>query len=196
MPQRLTLVDLKTKQVGVWDLETVSLNASFGHILCGTFMPLFGKKKDCITYTIAQSSGYKDHIWDDSWLVSKLVEEASKYEVLIGYNSLRFDASMLNTRALFHKQKLLPRDMKHMDLYRYVKEKLRMGGRSLDALLVHLTNVPKQYQILPRVWRQATCGDQACFAHIVKRNISDVVSTARVAKRLLKVTWLPYCYSR
>lgn len=199
--QRLTRDDLRGMRVGVWDVESCSLNASFGHLLAVAFLPLWGRKSEVVWADISQFPEYTERgIWDDSGLVRWAIQTANQsYDVLVGYNTLNFDVPILNTRALTVGGKgglWLRRDIRHVDLYRWVRAQLRMSSRSLDTLITQLQSRNKKTHVAPFLWRKAMCGDKSALHYVVTHNIRDVLSLAEVTRKILDHTWVPYFYKR
>lgn len=194
--QRLTYRELKAMKAGVWDIESVALNASFGWILACGFMPLFGARKDVKVLSISDTPADQYELWDDSWLVDEIIKEANQYDVLVSHNGMYFDIPMVNTRALTELGKWLRLDIKHIDTRLFSKKRLRMSSNHLDTLLGQLRTRTQKTRILPAVWRKAACGDEDSLGYIVKHNVNDCVSLAEATRKLAKTTWLPYFYAR
>lgn len=160
---------------GVWDLETTSLNASFGHILCNSVVDLRKTFKP-ITRRIDKCKGYKTKHWDDSELCGQILEDLNKYDVLISYNGYNFDIPFLNSRLVANGQKMLSPRIKHIDLLQVTKHRMRLSSASLDSLLVHLQTEQRKTSLEPELWRRAVGGDKKALDQIVVHNVQDVVS--------------------
>lgn len=196
MAQRLTEKELRDMSVGVWDIESTGLNAGFGWLLCCSFVPLFkATKKNVVTFRITDDEDYAEHIWDDDKLIANIVDHAEQYDVLVGHNSVWFDAMMVNTRAAL-QHKWLNTEIKHLDTYQFARKQLRTPGRSLDSVLTHFETKAQKTKLKPKEWRQAACGHQESLEYIVRHNVADVLSLAELTRKLLKATHLPYRYVR
>lgn len=196
MPQRLTEKELKTMNVWVFDIESTGLNAGFGWPLCTSFVPLFAAKRQNVkTFRLDNYERYSEAPWDDRPLVKDIVDFQKDIEVLVSHNGVWFDVQMLNTWAVL-QQKWMNLDTKHIDTYRWARKQMRNGGRSLDALLTYFQTKTQKTKLKPLEWRKAATGDKESFEYIVKHNIHDVLSLAQMVRKILKATWLPYCYVR
>lgn len=183
-------------RIGVWDLETTGFNANFGHLLAGSVMPLWGKKKDIVTFRIDQFPGYRKAMWDDTRIVTEMVKALNEYDVLVGHNSVDFDTKFINTRALDNRTPWVKPDMKHVDSKRACKKFLRFGYRSLDNLSILLETKDKKTPLIAKQWRKAIGGDTASLDMIVKHNVQDVLTLAEIVRTILQETKMPYEYVR
>lgn len=79
----------------VFDVETSELHAvGLGQLICAVILPLGGKPIVLRTDTMKCTVGHEKK------LVKKLVEELSKYHLLIGVNSDDFDWGFVKSRAI------------------------------------------------------------------------------------------------
>jgi uncharacterized protein YprB with RNaseH-like and TPR domain len=194
--QRFDLADSRKMNVGVWDIETSGLNANFGHMLAGSVMPLWGRRKDVKIVRIDDYPRYKKSLWDDTLVVAALVAELNKYDVLIGHNSVNFDAKFLNSRALDNRTGWIRQEIKHVDSRRTCKKFLRFGYRSLENLSIFLDTKDRKTPLVAKLWKKAICGDKECLDQIVKHNVQDVITLQEIVKIILPCTWMPYEYVR
>ena len=195
--QRLSLADLQSMKVGVWDLESSSLNGSFGHVLVAGVLPAFTPDlKECKVIRIDKTKGYHTTMWDDTQLIRDTVQELNKYDVLIGFNNLWFDVPLLHTRALSDRLPWLRTDIKHVDIYQFVRKRLRLSSRSLYSLLTQLETKNQKTGLVPKIWRCAVGGHKPSLDKIVEHNIADCASLAEAAARIVKHVDLPFFYVR
>jgi|SRR5579872_723596 len=160
---------------GVWDIETTSLNASFGHMLMNSVVDLRKSFKPVLR-RIDKTSTYKKEMWNDAELCKQVKEDLEKFDVLISYNGYNFDIPFLNSRLVFSGQKILDTRIKHVDLINVTRHRLRLSGGSLDALLTHLQTEQQKTKLEPENWRRAVGGDKKALDEIAIHNIQDVVS--------------------
>jgi len=160
----------KNARIGFLDIETTGLDASFGTMLSWAIKPL-GEK------TIAMVTDRK-HILsatEDKYLVSKLIEEMLKYDIVCTYYGTKFDIPFARTRA--HANGLeFPAfgSMNHLDLYYVAKSKLKLGRNRLDNV-ANLYGISGKTHLNPKIWRHGGQGNPKALKYIYDHNIADVV---------------------
>ena len=159
------------KHVGMaasFDLECYGLDPIYGRLLCGVIKP-YGTSGEPQVYRMERASN------DDSALVEVLVNELSKYSILIAHNGLWFDRAMINGRALAADLPLLDPKIKMIDPYQIARKHLNAKRNSLDALSTLLNLNEQKMHVDPSVWaRVAFDHDESAFQIIIERCISDV----------------------
>ena len=186
---RINRGNLDDFRIGFWDLESSGLAATFGGLFCGTIKQL-GKEYQPVTFRIDESPGYKTKPWDDAWICKRIRDELETYQVVVGYNSIGwgghgFDLPFLNSRLVRHKQRILSSEVKHVDLYMLVRNKMRLHSSRLEALLEHLKARTRKTPLKPEDWRLAAAGDRKALDRIVAHNIPDVVALEEAFLRLI-----------
>jgi len=162
-----------------FDLETSSLSADFGVVLCGVVKPWQGKAR---VYRIDELAG--DVPSDDHLVVAALIEALSQYDILVAHNGVRFDRPYLNTRALKWGLPLLNPFGKIIDPVQHARRYLRMGGNSLANVAKTITKHQKS-SVDGNVWvRAAMDRDKEAMDTVVKHCIKDVVVLEAVTERL------------
>ena len=167
-------------RIGVFDIETTGLNASFGRVLCAVI-----KTYDPVNTQIFRADQYDG--WNqgmrasDYQLVAAILAYIEDIDVLIGHNAVNFDAPFLRTRALIHG---LPhvQPLKIYDPCLQARKSFRFHSNSLKAISEVLDTAERKSPLLPGVWQKAIGdGDKACLDEIVAHCIADVETLEEVA---------------
>src|SRR6266403_1464490 len=87
-------------RIGLWDIESSSLDAEYGQLLCAVIgeyrseAPLAPQLK---VYTLAD---YENCRWDDRSLACNMRDDLEQFDLVLTYNGARFDLPFLNTRLI------------------------------------------------------------------------------------------------
>jgi len=188
--QRIRPEDMQLWKTVTWDLETTSLNADFGHILCCSFKPLGGP---VTTLRIDQYKGYDRDRSDDKQLVKDIAKELSRYVIDIGYNSVRFDIPFLVARMLHYGLDIrCLRNLRHLDVFWAVRYRMRLRSARLEVAIEHLQASEKKTPLIARVWQKAGVGHKPSLDQIVKHNVQDVKSLEEVALKMANLMDLKF----
>jgi uncharacterized protein YprB with RNaseH-like and TPR domain len=164
-----------------FDLETTSLNADFGVILCGVVKPAHGKAK------IFRADRLNTH-WptcrsNDSAVVKAITEELAQYDIWIAHNGNRFDVPFLRTRMAKWGYDPLPA-RKLIDPVFLARNKLKMSWNSLEKLAEFLGCNTKT-EVSGDMWLQASLdGSKNAMNYIVRHCVQDVLVLEKVVKSL------------
>ena len=119
-----------------FDLETSSLNANFGIVLCAVVKGS-DRKKPYVFRGDSYEPWKQGKRSDDSFLVKDIVACLSGYDVLVAHNGARFDVPFLRTRMAKWSPHLecgaFP-NKKLVDPVQLARNKLRMSSNGLAAL--------------------------------------------------------------
>lgn len=119
-------------KVAVFDIETSNLNADFGIVLCGVIYDITNDKM--YIYRWDETNDFKEGKYSsDREVVVKIRDCLESFDIIVGYNSQRFDIPFLRTRLLNHQERMID-SVRHIDLYYYVKFKLKLHDFKLDTL--------------------------------------------------------------
>lgn len=190
--QRLTKSD--SENAWVYDIETGGLNVEFGQLISVAAAPLYAKKPNEVTVLRVDQCG--DTLGRDKHITKQAVALLNAVEYLIGYNSVGFDAAMLNSFALRNKVAGLCSHIKHADLYLMNKSRWRFGSRSLHSVLTAMHTRIQKFHLRPADWRYALAGDTKAIDRIVKHNVYDVLSLAEFTRQVLRYSDIPWRYIR
>lgn len=167
--------------IGCWDLETSSLNANGGFIICACITdPDTLKTK---TFRVDKYKGWARSPWDsDRELVRELVEYLNGLDVWVAYYGKRFDLPFLNTRVLYWNTKgakiPFPANVPFVDLYDTARRKLKLHSNRLGVVNELLHSTPKTPLDLP-VWLRAAGGSKRAIGEVVEHCVADAVSLAQ-----------------
>lgn len=193
--QRITKKDLREGlKICSFDLETVTLDAEFGRLLCGTVKELGKAGK---TFRIDKDPcKHKGEPWNDESLAVALRDELNKYHAAVAYNGLGFDVRFLNSRLLYHGYEPLSPGIQHVDPLPVVRAKMRLGQNSLARVLDFLKCDEQKMHLGPDVWQRAAAGSKKDMDLLVKRNQSDVVALEQLFNKLVSLMPLKFSLIR
>lgn len=162
-----------------WDIESTSLNATFGTILCIGYKFL-GQPKVHVP-TILEYA--KQGMLDDRGLVERFAHIYEHSDYTVGHYSSRFDLPMIKTKLL--KYKLPPLSPKpHIDTWRIAKRELRLHSNRLQVLQEYLGVEHAKTPINFDDWLHAALGNKRALKRVVEHCKFDVLVLEEVFCRL------------
>lgn len=136
-------------KVLIFDLELAPLIANVYSLWNNNFISHKDLERDFFIYSFAAKfwgeeeihyfdNRGQDNFEDDQDLLIHLSNLINQVDVIVGFNSIKFDMKKLNTRLIING---LPqcKPVKHIDLYRIAKEKFSFTSNSLAYLSKTLT---------------------------------------------------------
>lgn len=192
--QRISESDLihSGLRIGVWDIEATGLNAAFGHLLCVGVKTI--GSKDSTIFRIDDFQGYTRARWDDRRLSYAAKKALEQYDVLVSYNGTRYDIPFFNTRLVENGFKPLSSDIKHADLLKTVRARMRLHSNRLDALTKFLGTSSSKTPLTPDVWRRAGAGDRASIDFVVDHNLHDLLTLEESFNKLVSLLDIRFGY--
>lgn len=164
-----------------FDLETTSLNADFGVILCGVIKPSHGKAK--IFRADELNVRWATRRSNDKAVVNAIAKELAEYDIWIAHNGNRFDVPFLRTRLAKWNLDSLP-TRKLIDPVFLARNKLKMSYNSLENLAKFL-GVNSKTEVSGDQWLQASLdGNTKAMDYIVEHCVQDVLVLEKVVKSL------------
>lgn len=164
-----------------FDLETTSLNADFGVVLCGVVKPAQGKCK--VFRADKLNPNWSKERSNDSNVVAAIVRELSEYDIWIAHNGNRFDVPFLRTRLAKWGLESLPAK-KLIDPVFLARNKLKMSYNSLESLAKFL-GVNSKTEVSGDTWLQASLdGSRKAMSYIAEHCVQDVLVLEKVIKSL------------
>lgn len=159
------------------DTESTDLSASWGRILCASFVSLDGEP-----YTFrGDKRPYKQKSKvDDSKLVQAIRKEWEETDILVTWNGILHDVPLVNARLAVAGQRGINVGTKygsfHLDLMYYAGgQALKVGGRRLDTV-ARFFRAPNQKTPLDgQTWQEASAGDKKAMDAIVEHCEYDVL---------------------
>lgn len=163
-----------------FDLETSSLNANFGIVLCGVIQSGEG---DLTVFRGDEYESWESRRSDDSQLVADIVAALEGFDIVVAHNGLNFDLPYLRTRlARWGLPPMKP--LKLVDPVRVSRSKLRMSSNSLKSLL-DLFGLNQKTEVAGDLWmRAALDGDREAMDYIVEHCVKDVEMLAELLDRV------------
>ena len=162
-----------------FDIETSSLNANFGIVLCAVVKGSDRKKPHVFRGDLFPSwqAGMRS---DDRELVSAIVAQLDQYDVLVAHNGARFDIPFLRTRMAKWNIGIFP-SKKLVDPVQLCRNKLRMSSNGL-ASIASLLGAGEKTVVDGNMWIRASLdGDTESMDYIVEHCKRDVDILERVA---------------
>lgn len=162
-----------------WDLETTSLTALMGRILCCSFHDLDTGETWTFRGDDPQFLNPKDII-DDSKLAVVIRDQLEQYDVIIAHNGILFDHKFLKARLLKAGERL-PEKRFVVDPRWTISSNFRISG-ALGKATQYL-NLPEQKGGEGwEVWQRAMAGDSEALDLIVKYCEQDCLALADLAR--------------
>lgn len=173
-------------KVGVFDIETSNLNADYGIILCAVFLDVNDKKPIVLRWD--EMGEFKKDKSSDKELCLKIKNVIEEFDIIVGYNSSRFDFNFLKARLLKHGVDVLS-PVKHIDLYYTVKYKLKLHDAKLDSIAKFFGTKYQKTDVIGDMWVKALVGagtkiGKEAMDYIVEHCIYDVFVLREVFLKL------------
>lgn len=167
-------------KIASFDLETSSLLADFGIVLCGVVKPW---AEPPVVFRIDDFDGEVGS--DDSRLVRRLIADLGQYLILVAHNGVQFDRKFLNARAVRAKIEPLDPRGRIIDPVWLARKHLNLRSNSLEAVSMHLQTVHRKQPVDGSVWQRAVLDhDRQALDEIVEHCIQDVLVLEEVCERL------------
>lgn len=156
-----------------FDIESTNLKATFGHVLCVSFLPL--RETEVVVFRLDDKKYKpKKRLDDDSKLVLAVKKYMEESFAWIGWNSKMFDAPFISTRLLLQGLPPLQKRM-HIDLMYYARRPhLLLHNSRLDTMAKSFNLAAQKSDVLPDVWNAAYQLDREAMDYVVEHNIQDV----------------------
>lgn len=171
-----------------WDVESTSLDASWGRLLCASFVELKGKAPYTVRHDEAQFKG-KNAI-DDINLAVAIRNELETADIIVGWNSILFDAPLLNARLALGKERGLRIGERygshHVDLMYYAGgQSMKIGSKKLDNVAKFFKTKNQKTPLEGTTWQLAGAGDENALNLIVEHCEADVLTVREVWDHLV-----------
>jgi uncharacterized protein YprB with RNaseH-like and TPR domain len=172
-----------------FDLETTSLDADFGQLLCGVVgeynsgYPLQPLLKTFRLTNVSTPEGR----CNDHELAVAIRDELEQYDLVISYNGVRFDIPFLDTRLIDWNERGV-RLIRHKDLLYTMRTKFRLQSNSLKNVTKFLFGETQKTEMSKRRWREAHAGNPAAYEEVIVHCHYDVLELARVWEAIKTVS--------
>lgn len=166
-------------KVTFFDTESTDLSASWGRILCCSFVDLSGEPK---TFRADRGKFKGSNRIDDSKIVVAIRDELENSDIVVGWNSKLHDVPLLNARlALAGERKVRlgkEHGAAHVDLMWYASgSSMKIGSRKLDNVSIFFDTPHKKTPLDGTTWQLAAAGDSKAMNAVVEHCESDVLVT-------------------
>lgn len=166
-----------------FDLETTSLNADFGIVLCGVILPHDSRARPIVFRGDKLNPRWSTRRSDDSETVHQIASKLAEFDVLIAHNGAKFDLPFLRTRLAKHGLDPFPRK-KLIDPVLIARNQLRMSYNSLEKIAAIL-GVNTKTDVAGELWIKAALdGDKAAMNYVVEHCVQDVVMLHNIFDKL------------
>ena len=157
-----------------FDIESTSLKASFGHVLCCSFIDMMNPRAKPETFRIDAPEYKSKRVSDDSKLVTAIKEKLEGAWIWSGWYSKMFDIPFLNGRLALHDIRPIEKRM-HLDLLYYSRGQfMKLHSSRLDSVAKTFQLASQKSDILPDNWLRAGEGDSSAIDYVVKHCEADV----------------------
>jgi hypothetical protein len=168
------------KTIGFFDIETTGLQADFDIML--TYSLKEYKNNKIISNVITKNEIFDGVI--DKRLVSNLLDDLKKFDIIVTYNGTRFDIPFTRARADYFNLQFPKFGEKYQwDLYFHVKRLYRIRSKSLESISKFL-KIPGKTRLDPEIWRKARYGDKKSIDIILDHNKYDVIVLEKLYERI------------
>lgn len=167
-------------KIGFLDIETSNLDADFGIMLCYTIKELDGP-------TIgARITKYDLRHGLDKKVVTNIIKDMMKFDLLVTFYGTKFDIPFIRTRALNLRLKF-PEfgTIQHKDMYFAARSKLRLSSNRLINVGRIILGKSTKTRIDSRHWIKALQGDARAINYIYDHCKRDTADLEKVYKKLL-----------
>jgi uncharacterized protein YprB with RNaseH-like and TPR domain len=174
----------KPYRICFFDLESTGFEGNNDYLICSAIKEYKNPKvwTDYITQDDVLSHKF------DKELVANTKAQLEKYDIIVTYNGILFDAKMFRTRMMAHGIK--PFDLKqkiHFDLYWKVRTLLNLSRSSLKVA-TKFFGIEGKTDLDFSVWKLASLGDKKVMKGLLEHNRQDVIILEKLFEELR-----PYC---
>ena len=171
-------------KIVAFDIESSSLDADWGRVLCASFCPIKEEGKTEQPYTLVRPVRTKDPL-DDSALIRSIRDELLKYNLIVTWYGKIFDVPFINARLLKHSLGDYVPQM-HLDACWYAAGTgMKLGSKRLDNVAKYFKTEHQKVDVEPEDWQRARYGDAEALQRVVEHCEADVQILSEVYWRLL-----------
>jgi uncharacterized protein YprB with RNaseH-like and TPR domain len=171
-------------RIGFFDLETSNLKADFGIILSYSILD---DKTDELYGEVITAKDLKTHL--DRRVVSMMIADIQRFDLIVGYYSTKFDVPFARTRAqVLHLPFPGFGTIQHKDVYYIVRNKFALSRNRQEIAARMLVGKTEKTHILPDYWLRALSGDKKSLEYIFEHNKRDVRDLKRLYHAVMPFT--------
>lgn len=162
-----------------YDTESTDLSASWGRLLCASFVELDGKAKP-YTFRGDEKPYVGRNKIDDAKLAVAIRDELESADMIVGWNSILHDIPLLNARLALAGERGCQLGEKfgtwHLDLMFYSGgQSMKIGGRRLDTVAKFFKANNQKTPLDGETWQLAGAGDKGAMGLVVQHCEADVL---------------------
>ena len=173
----------------VFDLETFTLAANTGVLLCCAYKE-YGSKKPPSIIRADDFPTWKNERSNVQPVVEKVLAELDDFDIYVAHNGQFFDKPMLTSWAIKYSRRPTLRVAKFVDPVLLARRHMKLTNNSLSSLLDFLGIPEKKTPIAWHHWmRAAFDGNKESLNYIVEHCVRDVIVLEKAydkTKRLVK----------
>lgn len=161
-----------TARIIAWDIETTSLNASFGVMLAFGYKDLRESKPKVLS--LMDYARFKRNPIDDRDLVRDAAKVLASADVWVTHYGKRFDVPFVRTRMLRHGMTPVA-PTPHVDTWEIARKHLKFSSNRLASIQQFLELPNSKTALTPQVWARAGVGHKPSLRYIVEHCKQDVL---------------------
>jgi len=166
-------------KVGIFDLETSSLYANTGIVLCACIKQ-YGVDR-IITVRADEFPTWKNNRSNNRAVVEDVIEILRDFDILVAHNGQYFDKTFLNSACLKYGITPSTRWTKFVDPVLIARRHMRMARNSLTSLIDYFDIQDTKTPVEFKHWMQASHdGNKKSMHYIVKHCERDIISLEQV----------------
>lgn len=179
-----------------YDTESTDLSASWGRILCASFVDQNGEVYTFRGDTRSRNPSGHEKFYaggetiDDSRLVVAIRDELEAADIIVSWNGILHDIPLLNARLQLagerpYRGKTWPRGA-HLDLMYYATgQAIKIGSKRLDNVAKFFGTQNQKTPLDGQTWQRAATGDRAAMNKVVEHCEADTLVLRDTSKILM-----------
>lgn len=170
--------------LGVLDLETFSLNADTGIIMCGCLLRIDAPEQEILTFRADDYSEWIEDGLNDCRLTADLLAAMESVDIVYAHNGVQYDVPWLRTRALrWGLPPVEPR--KIIDPVLVARKNFRLHSNTLDNIARFIGASNEKNHVDLEYWMKAFANrDKQSMDYIVDHCQRDILVLAEVAREI------------
>jgi len=183
-PSRTVAYPEVKMNAAVFDIETTDFNTSGinGHLVCTVVLPLGAKKA-----TVHQIE-FSDNR-DDRRLLQEVLDDLSKYDILIGHNIKAFDLNWLYSRNMYFGGGKLPA-WNVYDTYQAARGiAIKIESKSLGALGSYFGVKGNKTRIFRTDWSMVDSPNEEEFNRAIQEIVDHCVADVQLNRGVFNALW-------
>ncbi len=168
--------------IGFLDIETSNLKANMGIIY--SYCIKDGKSDEVLSRVITKKELFSDDM--DKAVVTSLVSDIRKFDILVTYYGTRFDIPFIRTRAVHHGMDYPAYGENiHIDLYYLIRNKFQLTRNSLKVACEFLLGDSDKTMVEWKHWMKAMQGNKEALDYIYEHNVYDVLDLEKLYDKVI-----------